>query len=472
MGDSCPHDGWHMTLKVWLEIVQQAAAGSGALLMTALKQAQVTVARRHDGEEGAGIVLFAEADSALLQALPVLCRHASVLAIAACGRSPSCAQQRALMAAGALDVLLWPDDAIDAGPVLARLQRWQAVAQLLASNAVRQQLVGDSAAWTTLLHQVVEMAAFSQASMLITGETGTGKDLLAQLVHRLGNCHGDFTILDCTTLSPELAGSELFGHERGAFTGAAGARDGAFALADGGVLFLDEVGELPLPLQAQLLRAIQERKYKRVGGNTWQPTQFRLVCATNRELEHEVARGAFRADLYYRIAGWRCQTPPLRERQDDILPLARHFLAELGQRPAPPLDAAVREYLLLRDYPGNVRELRQTVTRIWHRHCGPGPITIGALPPEERLLAPPWPDPHFEAAVRRALSLGLNLSDITRCATDLAIRLVLAEEHGNNQRAATRLGVTDRALQIRRKAAACAASSLTPAPPAAKNCPP
>ncbi|MDQ4625108.1 sigma-54-dependent transcriptional regulator [Janthinobacterium lividum] len=461
-----------MTLKVWLEIMQQAAAGSGALLMTALKQAQVTVARRHDGEEdGAGIVLFAETDKELLQALPALCGHARVLAIAACGRPPSCAQQRALMAAGALDVLLWPGGAVDAGQVLARLQRWQAVAQMLASGAVRQHLVGDSAAWTALLHQVVEMAAFSQASMLITGETGTGKDLLAQLVHRLGNCRGDFTILDCTTLSPELAGSELFGHERGAFTGAAAARDGAFALADGGVLFLDEVGELPLLLQAQLLRAIQERKYKRVGGNTWQPTQFRLVCATNRELEGEVARGAFRADLYYRIAGWRCQIPPLRERQDDILPLARHFLAELAQQPPPPLDAAVREYLLLRDYPGNVRELRQTVTHIWHRHCGPGPITIGALPPEERLLAPHWPDQHFEAAVRRALAQGCTLSHITRCATDTAIRLVLADERGNNQRAAARLGVTDRALQLRRKAAACATQAATAAtiaiPPAA-----
>ncbi|QKY09594.1 sigma-54-dependent transcriptional regulator [Janthinobacterium lividum] len=451
-----------MTLKVWLEIMQQAAAGSGALLMTALKQAQVTVARRHDGEEdGAGIVLFAETDKALLQALPALCGHARVLAIAACGRPPSCAQQRALMAAGALDVLLWPGGTVDAGQVLARLQRWQAVAQMLASGAVRQHLVGDSAAWTALLHQVVEMAAFSQASMLITGETGTGKDLLAQLVHRLGNCRGDFTILDCTTLSPELAGSELFGHERGAFTGAAAARDGAFALADGGVLFLDEVGELPLLLQAQLLRAIQERKYKRVGGNTWQPTQFRLVCATNRALEGEVARGAFRADLYYRIAGWRCQIPPLRERQDDILPLARHFLAELAQQPPPPLDAAVREYLLLRDYPGNVRELRQTVTHIWHRHCGPGPITIGALPPEEQLLAPHWPDQHFEAAVRRALAQGCTLSHITRCATDTAIRLVLADERGNNQRAAARLGVTDRALQLRRKAAVCAAQAAT-----------
>ncbi|APA68141.1 RNA polymerase subunit sigma-54 [Janthinobacterium sp. 1_2014MBL_MicDiv] len=459
-----------MALKVWLEIVQQAAAGSGALLAAALKQAQVTIVQHRDSErDGHGIVLFSHADATLLQTLPALCQRARVLAIAACGQSLSCAQQRAVMAAGALDVLLWPPGSVDAGQVLARLQRWQAVTQLLASSAVRRHLVGDSAAWNALLHHVVEMAAFSQASMLITGETGTGKDLLAQLIHRLSNCRGELTILDCTTLSPELAGSELFGHERGAFTGAAGARDGAFALADGGVLFLDEVGELPLPLQAQLLRAIQERKYKRVGGSSWQPTQFRLVCATNRELEGEVARGAFRADLYYRIAGWHCQTPPLRERQDDILPLARHFLAELAQQSPPPLDAAVREYLLLRDYPGNVRELRQTVTRIWHRHCGPGPITIGALPPEERLLAPPWPDPHFEAAIRRALSLGLNLSCITRCATDMAIRLVLAEEHGNNQRAAARLGVTDRALQIRRKAAACAAqaaaTSATPAAP-------
>ncbi|MDN2709774.1 sigma 54-interacting transcriptional regulator [Janthinobacterium sp. SUN118] len=457
-----------MALKVWLEIVQQAAAGSGALLSAALKQAQVTIVPHRDSErDGHGIILFSHADAALLQTLPALCQRARVLAIAACGQPLSCAQQRAVMAAGALDVLLWPPGSADAGQVLARLQRWQAVAQLLASGAVRRHLVGDSAAWNALLHHVVEMAAFSQASMLITGETGTGKDLLAQLIHRLSNCRGELTILDCTTLSPELAGSELFGHERGAFTGAAGARDGAFALADGGVLFLDEVGELPLPLplQAQLLRAIQERKYKRVGGSSWQPTQFRLVCATNRELEGEVARGAFRADLYYRIAGWHCQTPPLRERQDDILPLARHFLAELAQQSPPPLDAAVREYLLLRDYPGNVRELRQTVTRIWHRHCGPGPITIGALPPEERLLVPPWPDPHFEAAIRRALSL----SCITRCATDMAIRLVLAEEHGNNQRAAARLGVTDRALQIRRKAAACAAqaaaTSATPAAP-------
>ena len=122
----------------------------------------------------------------------------------------------------------------------------------------------------------------------------------------------------------------------------------------------------------------------------------------------------------------------------------------------------MRDYLLLRDYPGNVRELRQTVTRIWQRHCGPGPITIGALPPEECQLAPAWPDRQFEAGVKRALGLGLKLPHITRCATELAVRLVLDEEQGNNQRAAARLGVTDRALQLRRKAAACAAKASPP----------
>lgn len=449
-----------MALKVWLEVMQQAAAGTGALLGAALQQAQLSLCGTGDAPHG--IVLFAHADTALLQALAILCRQARVLAIAAGARPLTCTEQRAVMAAGARDLLLWLPEAVDAGQVLARLQRWQAVAQLLESEAVRGRLVGHSCAWRCLLHDVVEMAAFSQASVLITGETGTGKDLLAQLIHRLSACRGALTVLDCTTLSPELAGSELFGHERGAYTGAAGARDGAFALADGGVLFLDEIGELPLTMQAQLLRAIQERKYKRIGGSTWQPTAFRLVCATNRVLEDEVARGAFRADLYYRIAGWRCQTPPLRERQDDILPLTMHFLRELAHAAPPALDQAVREYLLLRAYPGNVRELRQTVTRLWQRHCGPGPITIGALPPEERLVAPHWPDQQFEAAIRHALALGLQLPCITRAAAEVAIRLVLDEERGSNQRAAARLGVTDRALQIRRKAAACADKAATP----------
>jgi transcriptional regulator with GAF, ATPase, and Fis domain len=452
---------------------------------------------------GCGIVLFDAVDSALLQRIGG--SAAMVLAIAT-GRAPPAPETLwQLLDAGAADALWWPPaaGADVAAQVLARLRRWQAVQQLMASAAVRGCLVGDSAAWRALVRGVVEVAAFTQSPVLITGETGTGKDLIAQLIHRLSGCQGELTVLDCTTLSPELCGSELFGHEKGAFTGAVAAREGAFALADGGVLFLDEVGELPLPLQAQLLRAVQERKYKRLGGNSWQPTQFRLVCATNRELEAEVAAGRFRADLYYRIAGWRCRPPPLRERPDDILPLVGHFLAQMappGAQGAPGghpgrlrdasgvggvggggggvsavsaaggvggvgdaggigavgvLDPAVRQYLLTRDYPGNVRELRQTVARIWHRHSGPGPITVGAVPPDERLGAGAgqrWPGPALEAAVRHALDLGLGLGAISQAAGDLAVRIVLEQEEGNNQRAALRLGVSDRTLQLRRKA--------------------
>jgi transcriptional regulator with GAF, ATPase, and Fis domain len=220
-------------------------------------------------------------------------------------------------------------------------------------------------------------------------------------------------------------------------------------------LFLDEVGELSSPLQAQLLRAVQEHKYKRVGGNTWQHTEFRLICATNRDMEAEVANGNFRADLYYRIAGWRCRTPCLRERRDDILPLVSHFLGQMDPQAATfDLDPAVREYLLTRDYPGNVRDLCQTVKRIWHRHTGPSPITIGDVPVEERQCSTScrlnWPDKSFEDAIRHAVELGIGLKEISQNAADLAMQMALEQEGDNLQRAAYRLGVTDRALQMRR----------------------
>ncbi len=176
------------------------------------------------------------------------------------------------------------------------------------------------------------------------------------------------------------------------------------------------------------------------------------MCATNRDLEAEVRSGTFRADLYYRIAAWRCRTPPLRERQGDILPLVQHFLRQLGAQDVE-LDPAVRQYLLTRSYPGNVRDLRQTVARIWHRHIGPGPLTIGDVPPEERPCGVScWPDAAFMNAIGRAVDLGVNLARIGQAATDTAIQLVLQQEGDNNQRAALRLGVTDRTLQLRRKA--------------------
>jgi transcriptional regulator with GAF, ATPase, and Fis domain len=380
-----------------------------------------------------------------------------VLAVCTEPQALSAEAMWSVLEAGATDLLLADNGDSVVPQAAARLQRWQALDALVASPHVRDTLVGDSPVWRALVRSVVEVAAFTDSPVLITGETGTGKDLVAQAIARLGGGNGGLTVLDCTTLSPELAGSELFGHERGAFTGAYSARDGAFASANGGVLFLDEVGELPLPLQAQLLRVIQERQYKRVGSNQWHPTSFRLVCATNRDLEAEVQRGAFRADLYYRIAAWRCRTPPLRERPGDILPLVRHFLAQLGGGDRQ-LDPAVRQFLLARSYPGNVRDLRQTVARIWHRHTGPGPITIGDVPPEERSAgAPAWPDGRFADAIRHAVDIGIGLARIGQAASDMAIQLVLEQEGDNNQRAALRLGVTDRTLQLRRKARNAAA---------------
>jgi transcriptional regulator with GAF, ATPase, and Fis domain len=294
--------------------------------------------------------------------------------------------------------------------------------------------------------------------VLILGETGTGKELVARLIHTLDPRPGkrDLVVLDCATVVAELSGSEFFGHERGAFTGAVAPRDGAFALADGGTLFLDEVGELPVPLQAELLRAVQEGSYKRIGGNAWRTAAFRLLCATNRDLQAEIERHAFRRDLYYRLASVTCRLPALRERVEDVVPLARHFIAQLRPGvPPPELDEPVREYLLARDYPGNVRDLRQLVTRIMARHVGPGPITAGDIPEGERPavngLGRDWRDPAFEGAIRRAVAQGAGLRDIGRAAAETAVSVAVGEE-GSLQRAARRLGVTDRALQMRRAA--------------------
>ncbi len=362
-----------------------------------------------------------------------------------------------LLADGATDVLIWREEERDslAASVKARLERWAAVDALLESDWLQSRMAGGSRLWQTRLRELVEAGRFTAFPILLNGESGTGKELAARLAHELDQRprKGDFVVVDCTTLTPELAGSELFGHEQGAFTGAAGQREGALALADKGTLFLDEIGELPLPLQAQLLRALQERTYKRVGGNTWRRSEFRLICATNRNLEEEVRQGRFRADLFYRLAGLICTLPPLRERSEDILPLARHFISELCPGQAPPeMDEAVREYFLRHDYPGNVRELKQRVLRLMHRHAGGGILSIGCIPPNDRAAAA-GPDrlaAGLEQVIRRALAAGQGLKEIGQTAEDLAVRIAVEDAGGSLQKAAQMLGVTDRALQLRR----------------------
>jgi transcriptional regulator with GAF, ATPase, and Fis domain len=390
-----------------------------------------------------------------------------VLAVAGPGAVPESSLAWELLAAGVSDVISWDscDDPIQA--IVTRLERWREVDELIASEAVQGNLVGTGPRWIGLLRQIVEVARFTKASVLIMGESGTGKELVARLIHRLDGRPGKkkLIVLDCATVVPSLSGSEFFGHEKGAFTGAAGQRDGAFALADGGTLFLDEVGELPPNLQAELLRVIQEGMYKRVGSNTWRTTNFRLVSATNRDLIEDQKAGRFRLDLYYRIAAWQFRLPPLRERRDDIELLAQNFLSRSGASgAAPKFEPAVRAFLLAREYPGNVRDLRQLVERMSQRHVGNGPVTVGDIPYEDRpagnpgngpgwpIGPEPWHAGAFDESVCEAVARGVSLKEITRVAAETAVSAALADSDGNVAMAAKSLGVTARALQLRRAA--------------------
>ena len=402
---------------------------------------------------GDTLLLFDRANSDVMAALRERRSTGRVLALSLGSEPLSPDLPWALLESGAADVL-HAHSAPSAAPVVAaRLRRWHDVDEVLASAVVREHLVGGSAAWRCLLRQVVEIACFGNGSLLVTGESGTGKELVARLVHTLDRRAGkrELVVVDCGALHAELTGSEFFGHERGAYTGAAGSRDGAFAMADRGTLFLDEVGELPMALQPQLLRVIQERSFKRLGGSQWQRSEFRLVCATHRDLEQGVAQGSFRGDLFHRVSACRVHMPPLRERREDIPALASHFLAELGA--APGFDPAVLHWLQHRDWPGNVRELRQVVGRLAARHVGEGPISVGDVPQAERpqaMVSRDWRGPAFDAVIASALDEGAALREIGQHATETAIRLALAACGGNLPRAARRLGVTDRALQLRR----------------------
>jgi len=408
--------------------------------------------------KGPGIIFFGGISQELCEFVRSVSRrgHERVLAVTV-GNAHNHCEIWSLLEAGASDIVYWDKQEQRLQELFLRLKRWNEIDEILESPLIANNLVGKSLVWKTALRQIIEVALFTDAAVLISGESGTGKELVARLIHSLDKRgqKRDLVILDCTTIVPTLSGSEFFGHERGAFTGASSSRDGAFALADGGTLFLDEVGELPLELQAQLLRVVQEKCYKRVGSNSWQKTEFRLVCATNRDLMEEVKRGRFRHDLYYRIAGWECRLPLLRDRCEDIIPLVCHFMRLLAPDENPlGLEKEVEEYLVKRDYPGNVRDLKQLITRIIYRHVGRGSVTVGDIPVEERPIIDSalchWCDEPFEKSIRKAIAVGVGLKEIGRVAEDTAVDIVVQAEEGNLQRAAQRLGVTDRALQLRR----------------------
>ena len=359
----------------------------------------------------------------------------------------------ALLRSGVSEVFSWYGVDKPVQIVASRLNYWEVLERNVAE--LQQHLVGTSKRWLDTLRQVVDMA-LSDCPVLITGESGTGKELVAQKIHAIDarTDKRDCVVVDCTNLVPGLSGSELFGHEKGAFTNAISTRDGAIALAHQGTLFLDELGELPLPLQAEFLRVLQEGTYKRVGSNAWRKSQFRLVSATNRDLAEEVKKGNFRQDLFYRVSGWTCRLPALWEHKEDIPVLAEHFFKE-HHHIQQPIDRQVFDFLQLRDYPGNVRELQQLVNRIANKHLGGGPITVGDIPqsdwPDFRKTASPPVNDELKAVISALMYNGLGLKEIKDIVTEIAKKAAIDQENGNLKMAAQRLGCSERILQMHQK---------------------
>jgi two-component system, NtrC family, response regulator GlrR len=251
----------------------------------------------------------------------------------------------------------------------------------LADSERFGRLWGRSTAMRRLFALAGRVAA-SDVTVLIQGETGTGKDALTEAIHQASTrAAGPLVVVDCGAVPPNLFESELFGHERGAFTGADRARAGAFEEADGGTLFLDEIGELPLPLQPKLLRVLEARELRRIGAAQPRKIDVRVIAATNRDLREEVNRGTFRQDLYFRLEVVRLQVPPLRERPEDIPVLAEHFrqLAKPGVVAAPLSDEALANFMA-HPWPGNVRELRNAVERLTVMDEMPFAVHVGSAP--------------------------------------------------------------------------------------------
>ncbi len=226
-------------------------------------------------------------------------------------------------------------------------------------------LIGRSHAMLQVSKEIA-LSAESAASVLISGESGTGKEIVARLIHEHSRRSGPFVAVNCAAIVDTLLESELFGHEKGAFTGASDRRSGKFELAQRGTLFLDEVGELALPLQAKLLRALQERGFERVGGSELIPSDVRIVAATNRDLRQRVGEGQFREDLLYRLQVISIHLPPLRERKEDIPLLVQALTQKIGQaigKPSLPISGEAMALLLTKDWPGNVRELENSLTQ-------------------------------------------------------------------------------------------------------------
>ena len=331
------------------------------------------------------------------------------------------------------DAIARADSTIVIGKTTLRLQLADDVVEVPLSPHDRfGGLLGASAPMRRLF-AILERVAVAEATVLIEAETGTGKELAAEALHDASpRANGPLVVFDCSAVSATLVESELFGHVKGAFTGASADRAGALEAADGGTLFLDEIGELPLELQPKLLRALEQREVRRIGANTRRKVDVRVVAATHRSLLAEVDRGRFREDLYYRLAVVRVTIPPLRERPEDIPMLIRHLARG---RPLP--DGAVAAFAA-QAWPGNVRELRNAVERA---------LSLGFADPGAALAAAAI----AATAGAAAIDLSVPLKDARdRLAEDFErayLRAALAHTGGNATRAAAIAGVSRKFVQ-------------------------
>jgi two-component system, response regulator FlrC len=391
---------------------------------------------------GIGVVLCdIDADIAML--IRLMAAERMTTPVVATGRDPSAEQAGAAIRAGARDVLPLPPDA----DLLA--------AMLVAATGRPGEPVVRDAAMRAVLRRA-EQVATADASVLITGESGTGKEVLARLIHaRSRRAHGPFIALNCAAIPEALLESEMFGHERGAFSGAVARRLGKFEAANGGTLLLDEISEMDIRMQAKLLRAIQEREIDRVGGSAPVRVNVRILATSNRDLPAECASGRFREDLYFRLNVVSLRIPPLRERPADIAALADHFAglyADSNGVQYRPIAPAAHRRLAAHKWRGNVRELENIIHRAVLLADG-GEIDEAAIELGAPAAAAPSGNDQF---------VGRRMDDMER---ELILR-TLNHTLGNRTHAATMLGISIRALRNKLKDYAQAGIVVTPPQPA------
>jgi two-component system response regulator PilR (NtrC family) len=314
----------------------------------------------------------------------------------------------------------------------------------LRSRARSRTIIGTSAAIQRVL-DFVSQVADTKANVLISGESGTGKEVVARAIHSGGDRRElPFVAVNCGAIPENLLESELFGHVRGAFTGAVQNKAGLFEVAQGGTVFLDEIAELPLALQVKLLRVVQERTYRRVGGTSDLRFDARVLTATNRDLQADVASGRFREDLYYRLNVIEISLPPLRERRDDIPLLVQHFVARYArelEKPTMDVSEAVMERLAGYDFPGNVRELENVIERAVAL-CRSERIEIDGLPPTVL-------NPRELERPTRIPPEGVKLDELMDDYERSLLREALDQSNGVKKHAAARLGVSFRSFRYR-----------------------